>query len=30
VAVSFVAEAESASAGITGVKNQLPAGVLPE
>jgi hypothetical protein len=30
VAVSFVAEAESASAGITGIKTQLPTGVLPE
>jgi hypothetical protein len=30
VTVTFVAEAESASAGIASTKTQLPAGVLPE
>ena len=30
VTVSFVAEAESATAGIVGVKTQLPAGIAPD
>jgi hypothetical protein len=30
VTVAFAAEAESATAGIAGIKTQLPAGVLPE